>query len=263
MIELLRIGIFVFLFLPFFLTAQQKKTIYFDQNWQPAKSPTQQVYYCEYTTIENDWIHGPFLCFYLKNEELVKQYYFEYNKLNGQVFEYYHNGNIKLEAAYMNGLPMGEWKEWDAKGELVVYKTFDESNRMMRDYFKDEDYNYRMVMGLDSKKEEPPIFSTECLLKKREEEKYRCSDMAMLDYYSNPPIPPNYNYQSKVMATKLKYELNHDAVITDVVIVESSGDGFLDELAKTHILNMIPFEAAKTYGTPISVWLEADVVFKF
>lgn len=252
-----------FLFAISLLTAQQKKTLFFDQNWLPAKTASQQFYFCECYTIENDWLHGPFNCYILKTEELVKKYNFEYNKLDGEVFEYFANGELKLQAEYSKGLPIGDWKEWNQNGELIVHRTFDDANRLLKDYFAEGEYDYRMAMGMNQKKEEAPIYTTECMLKKQEKEKYRCSDAAMLLYYSNPPLPPDYATKGTTFRTKLKYELNYEAIVKDYEIIESSGDEFLDELAGIHVLNMVPFESAKKYGTPVNVWIEAEIVFKF
>jgi antitoxin component YwqK of YwqJK toxin-antitoxin module len=259
----LSIWMLVFIAMPVSLLAQQKRVVFFDRNWLLAKTPSHKFYFCEYYPLENDWIHGPFLCFTVKNETLVKQYYFENNKLDGPVSEFYPNGNIKLEAKYYNGVPVGDWKEWNEKGELTVHRSFDDASRVMRNYFADEDSNYRKMMGIGTKKEEAPIFSTECLLIRQDAEKYKCSDQAMKLYYRTPPIPPDAPYKNKTLKTLLKYELSHEALVTQVEIIESSGDDYLDELAEIHILNMTPFESAKKYGNPVSVWINAEVIFKF
>jgi len=245
------------------LFGQQKKTLFFDQNWLPAQTASHQFYFCDSYVDENNWLQGPFYCYVLKNEELVKQYNFLDNKLDGEVLEYFLNGNIKLQATYTKGLPVGDWKEWDIKGELLSHKTFDDSNRILKDYFSENTFDYKMPMGINQKKEEAPIYTSECMLKKQEKEKYRCSDEAMLKYYLNPPLPPNYLPKGTELKTILKYELSYEAMIIGYEIITSSGDDFLDELAGIHVLNMVPFEAAKAYGTPVNVWLEAEITFKF
>lgn len=257
------VSLITLFFIVFSLSAQKQKTLYFDQNWLPSQTASRQFYFCECTIAENDWLQGAFNCYALKNEELVKQYNFLDNKLDGEVFEYFLNGNVKLQATYSKGLPVGDWKEWNISGELITHKTFDDSNRILKDYFSENTFDYKMPMGINQKKEEAPIYTSECMLKKQENEKYRCSDEALLKYYLNPPLPPNYLPKGTVLKTILKYELSYEAMVIGYEIITTSGDDFLDELAGIHVLNMVPFEAAKKYGTPVNFWLEAEITFRF
>ena len=253
----------LFIFFQSFLFAQQKTTLFFDANWNAPKSAATKVFYCECFMFEDKTLHGPFICYSQKTGDLVKRYYFEENRLHGDIEEYHEDGSIKLQATYNKGLPVGEWKEWSKDGELVTHKTFDENSRIKKDYFTEKEFDYKIAMGQSFKKEEPPIYGSECLMKKLDEEKYKCSDKAMFKYYNNPPMPPSYVDRGVKFITRLKYLLTDKGSVEDVEIIESSGDAYLDELASIHVLNMIPFESAKEYGMPINYWIAADIVFDF
>jgi len=244
--------------------SQQKKYIYFDETWQISSSKHSQYYECECYVLENGAFDGPFFCFSIKTDVKVKSYHFSNNVLDGEVKEFYENGQMKLQASYNKGLPINEWKEWNEEGELVVNKTFDENSRIQKDKKILTDYE-KVYFG--NKKFESPVYSTDCILKKDEKEKYLCSDSAMLDYYKHPPLPPNYfndvKFSGKTFVVTLKYLLSSDGKVIKVKIYETSGDTFLDELAEIHVLNMIPFESAKSYENPIDYWIDADIVFKF
>lgn len=253
----------LFLFLHTILFAQQKTTLFFDANWNAPKSAATRAFYCECFMFENKTLHGPFICYNQKTGDLVKRYYFEENRLHGDIEEYHNDGSLKLKATYNKGLPVGEWKEWDEEGELVIHKTFDDNSRIKKDYFTEKEFDYKIAMGESYHKEEPPIYGSKCLLKKLDKERYKCSDIAMADYYQNPPIPPSYKNSGAIFITKLKYLLSDKGIVEEVEILESCGDTYLDELASIHVLNMIPFESAKEYGMPINYWIPAEIIFNF
>lgn len=252
-----------FIILPVFLYSQKKTTLFFDINWNAPSSASMRAYYCECYMIENKILHGFFICYNHKTDQLVKKYNFEENRLHGNVEEYHQNGNLKLKATYNKGLPIGEWKEWSEDGTLLKHKTFDEESRIKKDYFTEKEFDSKIAMGESLKKEEPPVYYSKCILKKIDDEKYKCSNNAMLEYYRNPPKPPSYLNRNEIFITKLKYLLSDKGIVEDVEIIESSGDAYLDELASIHVLNMIPFESAKQYGMPINYWIEADIIFNF
>lgn len=255
-----------FIFFIFFqssLFAQQKTTLFFDANWNAPKTSAAKVFYCECYMFENKTLHGPFFCYNQKTRDLVKRYFFEENRLHGDIEEYYEDGSIKLQATYSKGLPIGEWMEWSSDGNLVKHKTFDDKSRIKKDYFTEKEFDHKIAMGQSFKKEEPPIYGSECLMKKLDEEKYKCSDKAMFKYYNNPPMPPSYLNRGIKFITKLKYLLSDKGSVEDVEIIESSGDAYLDELASIHVLNMIPFESAKQYGMSINHWVNAEIIFNF
>ncbi len=114
---------------------------------------------------------------------------------------------------------------------------------------------------------ESPVYMSECILKKNDTEKHRCSDAAMLAYYNYPPLPPSYfedaRFIGKSITVKLKYLLSEKGKVITTKILKSSGDAFLDDLAATHVLNMIPFESAKEFEYPIKYWIPADIIFNF
>lgn len=256
--------IFLLLILPCLTLAQQKVYIHFDSNWQKAVTESMVMYTCECYKNEAGQYDGPFTCFDNVTDDVVKAYNFVDNKLDGKVEEFHKDGSLKLLASYHKGLPVGEWKEWDQFGELIVHRTFDENSRMLKDYFVEETL-YNAAVGMSNIKEEPPIYSSKCILTRIKEEKYKCSNAALLEYYRNPPLPPEYLETRKGASyiTKLKYELSDRGAVMDVEIIESSGDAFLDDLAQIHVLNMVPFESAMQYGTPINYWIEADIIFAF
>lgn len=255
---------FLLLLLPFLSYSQQNMKVFFDESWQISSSKFSRYYVCECFVLESGAYEGPFTCYTIDSEVLVKSYNFSDNILDGEMKEFYENGAKKLHAYYNRGLPVNEWKEWDIDGNLVVDKTFDENSVILKDKRKMTDYE-KMYFG--EKEFEAPVYLTECILKKNEKEKYRCSDAAMLEYYKHPPLPPNYfddaRYSNQSIVVFLKYQLSEKGKVTDTKIIETSGDAFLDELAQIHVLNMLPFEAAKQYENPIKHWIEAEIIFNF
>lgn len=263
----LLISIFLLLFVVKKNYAQQKKYLNFDKNWQLSTSQNSQYYFCECYILPNGGFDGAFVC-YLKNnlDLMVKKYTFNQNILNGEVVEFYDDGSPKLKAQYKQGQAIGRWQEWSKTGELTVDKFFDENSKIISDKNKKQLSEYeKMYFGV--KEFEAPVYGSKCLLEKIDKEKYLCSDSQMVAYYQVPPIPPWYktdpNFAHKVISVKLKYLLSRKGKVKEVEILESSGDVFLDDLAETHILNMIPFEAAKEFGNPIDFWIDAVVVFRF
>lgn len=250
--------------IPFISFSQQKRTVFFDEVWQISSSKHSQYYICDCFVLENGAYDGSFVCYSIKTEVMMKIYNFSNNVLDGEVKEFFENGNLKLHAFYNKGLPVKEWKEWDISGLLVVNKTFDENSVVLKDRKTLTDYE-KMYYG--EKEFEAPVFMSECILKKNEKEKYRCSDAAMLAYYSHPPLPPSYfedvSFIGKLIIVKLKYQLSENGKVVSTKIIESCGDFFLDDLAKTHVLNMIPFESAKQFENPIKYWIDAEIVFSF
>ncbi len=259
------ISLFLLLTVSASIFAQQKKYIYFDELWELSSSKYNQYYFCECYVLENGAYDGPFNCYNIVSEAKVKTYHFSNNVLDGEVLEYYENGNVKLHAFYNKGIPTKTWKEWNASGELVVDKVFDENDVIIKDKKKKLSDYEKMYFG--EKPFEAPVYTTDCILKKNETEKYKCSDLAMFAYYKHPPLPPSYfnkpSFSGKTFVVKLKYQLSEKGKVIDTKIIETSGDAFLDELAAIHVLNMIPFESAKEYENPIKYWIDADIYFKF
>ena len=255
----------IFSFISILGISQQQKHLFFDESWQISASKYSQYYDCECYTLKNGAFDGSFTCYNIKTDKKVKVYHFTNNVLDGEVTEYYDNGQMKLHAFYKNGQAIKEWKEWDEEGNLVVDKTFDEQSLITRDKKKQLSEYEKMYFG--NKEFEEPVYSTKCILKKVEKERYSCSDSSLLFYYKNPPLPPSYfndvKFSGKTFKVKLKYLLSSKGKVIEVKIIETSGDIFLDELAETHILNMIPFESAKKYENPIDYWIPADIFFKF
>lgn len=245
---------------------QQKKYMNFDRNWEKSTSKNSIFYSCECYVLESGAIDGPFKCFIAETDTLIKSYNFLNNVLNGEILEYHRNGILKLEAFYDKGIPINSWKEWNITGELVVDKSFSKDGKFLGNRNEKQPSEYeKMYFG--SKKFEPPIFTSICITKSIEAYKYTCSDTAMLAYYNTPPLPPDYfnniKFSGKDFQVKLKYQLSEKGKVDTVIILETSGDAFLDDLAETHILNMVPFEAAKEFGNPIKYWIEAILNFRF
>jgi hypothetical protein len=224
-----------FLILSFFSYSQQKKIMFFDQNWQSSISQYHQYYQCECFVLASGAFDGPFSCYKNGTDTLVKLYHFQNNTLHGEIFEYFDNGNQKLVALYDNGKPINEWKEWNEKGELIVNKNFDEQGKLIKDNFSKDPSDYeKMYFG--NKPFEEPVFCTKCILLRNETEKYKCSQTELLNYYKTPPLPPSYfldiKFAGKQFVVKLKYQLSEKGKVLEVKIVETSGDAFLDELAE-------------------------------
>ena len=181
------------------------------------------------------------------------------------MYEYYEDGSVKLHAFYKKGTPVEEWKEWNREGNLVVDKTFDDNSKILKDKKKQLSEYEKMYFG--TKEFEPPVYSTDCILKTFDSQKNKCSDEAMLEYYKHPPLPPSYlnnaSLSGKTVIVKLKYQISEDGKVIDFKIIETSGDVYLDDLAGTHVLNMIPFESAKNFENPIRHWIEAEIQFIF
>lgn len=238
----------------------------FDKNWQLSSSKFLQYYQCETYMLENGALEGPFTCYIKGTDTLVKTYFFSNNILDGEVYEYHDNGKRKLIAKYDKGRPVESWKEWNLAGELVVDKTFDENAKITKDKNKKILSEYEKLY-FGSKAFEAPIYTSECILKRVENLKYECSEEALNKYYKTPPLPPSYfndeRFSGKEFKVNLKYQLSEKGKVDSVIILKTSGDTFLDDLAETHILNMMPFEAAKEYENPIKYWIEAVLYFRF
>lgn len=261
---------FVFLSLSFFfinfLFSQQSKILVFDENWQNA-SGRDAVFKCECYFDSRNKLQGAFNCYKIATEALVKQFNFKDDKLDGEAKEYYEDGKTKLEATYKDGLPVGEWYEYDEKGRIKLHRTFDDESRLIKDFKQENLTPYEKLQYDLSKKEEPPIYTTECLRLKIDQQKYDCSEQAILDYVSNPPIPPSYKnnptFVGKTLQCIVSFKINDKGIVDEAEILETTGDEFLDELAKAHVLNMVPFESAKEYGNPINYWKDVIINFTF
>ncbi|MCB9256197.1 MAG: energy transducer TonB [Chitinophagales bacterium] len=258
--------VFGLVILPLLLFSQKKKFLFFDENWQVVSLAELSTYSCDCYVDEREKFVGPFKCYHIASESLVKFYNFQNDVLHGLIKEYYLDGKEKLVAEYFLGEPVHEWKEYDQEGNLILHRTFDENSRLVKDYFQ-ESNPYDDKMNFSAKAEEAPIYTSQCMLLKMEAQRYACSDEALFNYFSKPPLPPTYlnnpNFAGKTFVVKLKYKINKKGIVDESELLESSGDIFLDELALAHVLNMVPFEAAKEYGNPIAIWQEADIVFKF
>jgi antitoxin component YwqK of YwqJK toxin-antitoxin module len=252
--------------IPFSLFSQQKKYMAFDDEWRVATSPDNTFFSCNCFVNEADKFIGKFRCYNLKLEVLVKEYSFENDILHGVVKEYFENGQVKLEAEYMDGLPISDWKEYDEKGALVLHRTFNEQSQLVRDYFQDLT-PYSQGMAFSHKKEELPIYTTDCIQVKIESQKYSCSDQAIADYLSNSPTPEALKkdpvYSGKKFECILMYTISEKGVVETAEVLKSTGDEFLDMLAQAHVLNMVPFESAKQYGVPIPYNKDARIIFQF
>lgn len=258
--------ILVFVVWQSILFAQQKKYLNFDHNWTMSSSKYNQYYQCECYMLENGALDGPFTCFKIGTDTLVKNYYFQNNILDGEVYEYFDNGALKLMAKYDKGTPIEQWKEWNIDGELVVDKTFDDNGKFTGDKNQKKLSEYeKMYFG--SIPFEEPIYTSDCILKVTDKAKYECSEEALNRFYNTPPLPPSYfndiKFSGKEFQVKLRYQLSEKGKVDSVYVLETSGDAFLDDLAETHILNMMPFEAAKEYENPIKYWMEAILFFRF
>lgn len=246
--------------------AQQKKQLSFDADWKITNIKSLIVYSCETYVLKNGALDGPFTCYKKDSDVIVKKYLFSNNILHGEVFEYFDNGTLKLSAQYDKGTPVRNWQEWNLAGELVVDKTFDGKGKFTLEENKKELSEYEKLY-FGTKAFEEPVYNTDCILIKIDDLKKKCSDTALFDYYNTPPIPPSYRsdaaFSGKTVQVKLEYLLSEKGRVDSVYILESSGDLFLDDLAETHILNMMPFEAAKEYENPIKYWIEAVLFFSF
>lgn len=264
----MRISFFLFFLFsfPVFLLAQKKKYMAFDAEWRVASSPESTVYSCNCYVNEKDQFVGKFRCYHVHSDVLVKEYSFDNDVLNGPVNEYFDNGELKLDAEYKDGLPINEWKEYDEDGALVLFRQFNEHSQVVRDYFQEQS-PYQSAMAFSHKKEEPPIYTTNCIRLKIDEQKYACSEEEIAKYLANPPLPGILRndplYAGKRWECTLLYTISEKGIVSDAEIVQSTGDDFLDMLAQAHVLNMVPFESAKQYGVPINYTQEAKIVFQF
>lgn len=251
------------IFIPI-LSFSQNSYIQFTKDWAVSQSDEETYYTCDCTFKYGEILDGSFLC-YTPDDILVREYNFVDNVLDGKVYEYHESGQLKVSAEYNLGMPIGEWKEWDEDGELIVHQTFDESNSQIANYFQaDKKYNPDVEV---TKPSEPVIYGTECLLLRIDEQQYECSDEMLAAWYRVPPIPPDYVesgiYSGDTLIVTIKYLVNTKGKVEETELVQSCGDDFLDDLAVVHIENMLPFEAAKRYGKPVGTVMVADVRFEF
>lgn len=71
---------------------------------------------------------------YYNNSELVKQdMSFKDGKLNGTLFMYYKNGNIKRKGEYFAGHYNGKWEQW-AKNGKKLYEVHYKNDTLSGDY---------------------------------------------------------------------------------------------------------------------------------
>lgn len=256
----------IFFVLPLLLFSQKKKYMYFDENWQIARNLERTLYTCDCYIDEAGKFMGKFSCYNDKLDVLVKEYHFKADVLDGTVKEYYEDGSVKLDAAYSDGMPVGEWKEFDEQGVLILHRTFNEKSELVRDYFQ-ESTPYDNAMSFSHKKEEPPVYTTNCIRVKIEDQKYECSEKAIQAYLDNAPVPEvlksDPSYAGKTFTCLLVFTISDRGIVTEAEIIQSTGDEFLDLLAQAHVLNMVPFESAKQYGVPIKYLYDAQIVFKF
>ena len=264
----MRISFLVHLFLlfPILSFAQTKKYMAFDENWQITRTPSLTEFTCEcYVDQESKFI-GAFTCYHKELDLLVKEYHFNRDILHGTVKEFYLNGQIKLDAEYQEGNPVNSWKEYDENGDIVLQRSFTTTSGLNKGYSMTST-PYENAIALSHKKEEPPIYTTECIRLKIEDQRYICSQAAIATYLNNPPIPEvlknDPNYSGRIFECNVLYTLSEKGIVTNVEIIKSTGDDFLDLLAEAHVLNMVPFEAAKQYGIPIPYNLDAEIIFYF
>lgn len=259
--------IVAFFFINANVFAQTRKVLSFDKYWEVTSAANNTEFKCDCFVDDKEKLIGPFECIHLKSGVVVKKYNFQNNILHGVISEYYIDGTIKLEAEYNKGAPINEWKEYDEFGRIKLHRTFDENSRISKDYFQ-ESTPYDKAMALKtSKKEEPPVYKTECIQLKIDQQKYDCTEEKLAAYFANPPIPPTYktdpNFAGKSIECLFQFRINDKGIVDEVKIVQSTGDEFLDQLVDAHVLNMLPFESAKQYGTPIHYWKDGQIIFKF
>jgi hypothetical protein len=261
-----RVFLSILILIPIVLFSQNKKYMAFNEDWQISTSPEQTHYTCNCYVNEAGKFIGKFRCYQLESDVLVKEYSFENDVLHGEVKEYFENGQLKLDAEYAEGLPINEWKEYAEQGRLVLHRTFNEKSQLVQDYFQ-ETTPYNNALAFSHKKEEPPIYTTDCIRVKIESQKYACSEEAVSQYLNNPPTPEilkrDPKYAGKEFECLLLYTISDKGIVTTAEVFKSTGDDFLDLLAQAHILNMVPFESAKQYGLPIPYTQDAQIIFQF
>lgn len=257
----------IFIFVGVICFAQTKKVLTFDKYWEITTSPAKMAYNCDCYVDEREKLIGPFECVFIENGQVVKKYNFLNNILHGKITEYYIDGTLKLEAEYNKGLPINEWKEYDEFGRIKLNRTFDEQSRITKDYFQAETPYDKAVSLYAAKKEEPPIYKTECIQLKIDQQKYDCTESKLTEYFSNPPIPPSYktdpNFAGKSIECLFQFRINDKGIVDDIKFIQSTNDEFLDQLVEAHVMNMLPFESAKQYGKPIHYWKDAQIIFNF
>lgn len=250
-----------------FSYAQTRKVLSFDQYWQISNSPKYTEFRCDCFVDDKEKLIGPFECIHIETGEIVKKYNFKNDILHGIISEYYIDGTIKLEAEYDNGLPINEWKEYDEFGRIKLHRTFDETSRVIKSYHQTETPYDKAVALNAGKKEEPPIYKTECIRLKIDQQKYDCTEKELTAYFANPPTPPTYkndpNFAGKSIECLFQFRINNKGVVDEIKIIKSTGDEFLDQLVEAHVMNMLPFESAKQYGTPIHFWKDGQIIFNF
>lgn len=260
-----KLGSLLFL-APFFLLAQTPKSLLFSESWQLAENPSQIYYECNGYVDEHGLLIGSFTCKIRDVDIVIKEYYYKDNILNGKVKEYFPSGKLKVDAEYQMGKPINDWIEYDEKGKIIFKKTYNEKSLVVQDYFQEKS-PYEKLLDTKAIENEPPIYTTDCIKLKVPQQQWSCSEEKLLAYVSNPPIPPSYKnnatYTGKEISCLLKFKINKQGIVDAAEIILSSGDDFLDELAVAHVLNMVPWEAAKEKGQPIDYWQDAQIIFSF
>ncbi len=244
----------------------QNKLLYFNDGWEQVAYEDLATYYCECTLDKNELLQGLFICYNIQSGTILKKYTFENNLFNGEVIEFYNNGNVKLKAEYNLGVPINNWIQWDELGDTIFYRSYTNDKVELKQN-NSKVTPYEELQNKYKKPSEPAIYGTECLKLDIEDQRYTCSDSTMNNFFLNAPVPPQYKtmpqYIGKQITCKLHFFISKKGIVDDAEILESTGDQFLDELALAHVLNMVPFEAAKSYGMPIGSWKEATLVFNF
>jgi len=261
------IVLFVAISIHLLLYTQDTKLLHFDEAWQVVAENAATVYKCNCTVNAYDQLNGPFVCIHIESGQVVKEYLFKNNVLHGKIKEYYPSGVLKLEAEYNNGTPINFWKEYDENGRITLDRNFNENSQTTQDYFTNDTPYEKAIYEYYGKKEELPIYETDCIALEIEEQRYICSEERVLAYLANPPIPPSYKndpaFAGKSIECLFQFRINNKGIVDAVKIIKSTGDDFLDELVEAHVLNMLPFEAAKKNGVPIHYWKDAQIIFKF
>lgn len=255
-----------FLLFPAFLIAQQNKQLFFNKDWQITAIEDQIYYVCDcYVNNQNQFI-GKFSCYTKSQNVLVKEYHFVNNLMHGPVREYYENAQLKLEATYDMGEAVGEWKEYNQNGDLELHRTFDEQSKVVRDYYQNLTPYEKELMKYNIQ-ERPPIYTSDCIRLKIDQQRYDCSEEALAAYFANVPIAEKLKtdpqYAGKTFVCEIAYTINKKGIVYDAEILQSTGDDFLDLLATSHALNMVPFEAAVKNGVAIEYTKNAKLTFVF
>lgn len=103
------IFIMIFCFLSFSFTAQE--TVWLTKDLQET-SQNKAVYYKIGAKLEGE------VSYFYKGRTIFRKVFFVKGKMDGNFYEYYNSGELKIAGKYKKGQATGNWKEYYKNGKI-------------------------------------------------------------------------------------------------------------------------------------------------